>query len=64
MAMKKKNGKVDPMVAASRKQKVTNLMKKGMGPVTMDGSKKHPSKKVGSYNVDHAPKKPTRTHKI
>jgi hypothetical protein len=64
MAAKKKSGKVDPMVTASRKQKVTNLMKKSMGPVTMDGSKKHPTKKMGSYNVDHAPKKPTRTHKI
>ena len=64
MAMKKKSGKIDPMVTASRKQKVTNLMKKSMSPVTMDGSKKHPKKKMGSYNVDHAPKKPARTHKM
>jgi len=64
MAAKKKNGKVDPMVAASKKQKVTNLMKKSMGPVTMDGTKKHPTKKMGSYNVDHAPKKSARTHKM
>jgi hypothetical protein len=64
MAMKKKTGKMDPMAAASKKQKVTNLMKKSMGPVTMDGSKKSPKKKMGSYNVDHSPRKSARTHKM
>jgi hypothetical protein len=48
MAMKKKSGKTNPMAAASKKQKVTNLMKKYMAPVTFDGTKKRPTKKMGS----------------
>lgn len=64
MAMKKKSGKADLMVAASKKQKVTNLMQKDMTTLSFDGTKNRSKKKTGSYNVDHAPKKPTRTHKM
>jgi hypothetical protein len=64
MAMKKKSGKADPMVVASKKQKVTNVMQKGMSTPSIDGTKARPKKKTGSYNVDHATKKPARTHKM
>jgi len=64
MAMKKKSGKADPAAVASKKQKVTGIMQKGMVTPTFDGTKNRPKKKEGSYNVDHAPKKPTRTHKM
>lgn len=62
--MKKKTGKADPMAAASKKQKVTSLMKKGMTTPSFDGNKDRPKKKTGSYNVDHASKKSARTHKM
>ena len=64
MSMKKKTGKADPMAVASKKQKVTNLMKKDMTTPSFEGNKNRPKKKTGSYNVDHAPKKPARTHKM
>jgi hypothetical protein len=64
MATKKGSSKKDPMAVASKKQKVTNIMQKGMTTPSFDGGKNRPKKKMGSYNVDHAPKKPARTHKM
>jgi hypothetical protein len=64
MAAKKVKAKGDAMAAASKKQKLSNVMQKGMTTPMIDGSKKRPKKKMGSYNVDHAAKKPARTHKI
>jgi hypothetical protein len=64
MAMKKKSGKADPAAVASKKQKVTGLMQKDMTTPMFDGTKNRPKKKMGSYNVDHAPKKSSRTHKM
>jgi|LakMenE01Jun11ns_1017448.scaffolds.fasta_scaffold9880116_5 hypothetical protein len=63
MAMKKKTSKGDPAAAASKKQKLTGLMQKGMTTPTFDGTKNRPKKKMGSYNADNAPKKSARTYK-
>lgn len=64
MAAKKVKTKGDAMAVASKKQKISSVMQKGMTTPAFDGTKKRPKKKVGSYNVDHASKKPARTHKI
>jgi hypothetical protein len=44
MAMKKKTSKGDPAAAASKKQKVTGLMQKGMTTPMFDGKKNRPKK--------------------
>ena len=44
MAMKKKSGKADPAAVASKKQKVTGMMQKGMTTPMFDGKKNRPKK--------------------
>jgi hypothetical protein len=44
MAMKKKTSKGDPAAAASKKQKVTGLIQKGMTTPMFDGKKNRPKK--------------------
>lgn len=44
MAMKKNSGKADQAAIASKKQKVTAMMQKGMTTLMFDGKKNRPKK--------------------
>ena len=48
--MKKKSGKADPAAVASKKQKITALMQKGMTTPMFDGKKTRPKKSSKQRN--------------